>query len=258
MEPPTLFFGNATLGAREGTPAVPVSRWLMGALVIGLGYVFVKIEEQARNPILDFSLLKIRTFWAANLASFLTFIAYSSMNVLMPFFLEEVLKFSPEKAGLFMTAVPLTVFVVAPISGRISDRIGSQGITLLGALVGATGLFVMGGAFGLGIHERVSHPSILVGLCSIGLATGLFQSPNNSAIMGAVPLEKLGVASALLATIRNLGLVTGTSVSTGLFEWRRALTGDFVSALHFAFFFGGVVALGAMLASLGRKTEAKT
>ena len=74
--------------------------------------------------------------------------------------------------------------------------------------------------------------------------------------MGSVPTEKLSAASALLATIRNLGLVTGTSLVTGIFEWRRHATGDFVSALHFAFFFGGLVALGATLAAMGKKSRA--
>ncbi len=247
MEPPTITFESIALN--QTSTVLPVSRFGMGLLVIILGVLFVKVESQVEAPLFDLSLLKIRTFWIANLAAFLTFVAYSSMTVLMPFFLEEVLKFTPDKAGLFMTAVPLTIFVVAPVSGRLSDRLGSRGLSLVGALIGAIGLFLMGGAVGRGITEQVSHPSIVVGLCSIGLATGLFQSPNNNRIMSSVPVEKLGVASALLATIRNLGLVTGTSLATGLFAWRRYVTGDFVSALHFTFFVGGVIALGAMLAS---------
>jgi ABC-type Na+ efflux pump permease subunit len=70
--------------------------------------------------------------------------------------------------------------------------------------------------------------------------------------MGAVPPNKLGVASALLATVRNLGLVTGTGLATGLFTWRLRVTNDFVSSMHFTFFVAGMIALGAMVASLGR------
>jgi EmrB/QacA subfamily drug resistance transporter len=237
----------------SGSTPFPVSRILMGILTVIFGAIFVKVELEAKAPLFDLSLLKIRTFWTANLASLLTFISYSSLSVLMPFFLEEVLHLTPDKAGLFMTAIPLTIFVVAPISGRLSDKLGSQELSFIGAMVGALGLFFMSGAFGLGIHEHVSRAAIVMGLCSIGLATGLFQSPNNNSIMAVVPSSKLGVASALLATVRNLGLVAGTGLATGLFAWRQQSHGDFVEALHFTFFIAGLVALGAMVASLGKK-----
>lgn len=245
VDPPYIAFSG-------GAPFTIPRLVLAGGLVI-FGALFVKIESEAKAPLFDLTLLKNRTFWTANLASFLTFVSYSTLSVLMPFFLEEVMRFTPSQAGLFMTAIPLTVFVVAPISGRLSDRLGSQELSFVGALVGALGLFVMSGAFGPGIHERVSPYGIIVGLCSIGLATGLFQSPNNNAIMGSVPHQKLGVASALLATVRNLGLVTGTGLATGLFSWRFKVTGDFVHSLHFVFFVGGVIGMGAMIASLGKQ-----
>jgi EmrB/QacA subfamily drug resistance transporter len=237
----------------SGSVPFPVSRLAMAAFIVLLGAIFIRVESDAKAPIFDLSLLKNRTFWTANLAGFLTFVSYSSLSVLMPFFLEEVLHFTPDKAGLFMTAIPLTVFVVAPISGRLSDRLGSRGLSVLGAFVGAFGLFVMAGAFGGGVHENITRPEIVLALCSIGLATGLFQSPNNNAIMGAVPASKLGAASALLATVRNLGLVTGTGMATGIFTWRQRASGDFVEALHFTFYVAGAVAVGAILASLGRK-----
>jgi len=171
----------------------------------------------------------------------------------MPFFLEELLKFPTHKAGIMMTAIPLTVFVVAPFSGRFSDRFGARGITVLGALVGSIGLFGMAGAFGgPGITETSESVAVVFGLCSVGLATGLFQSPNNNAIMGVVPTAKLGVASALLATVRNLGLVTGTGLATAVFSWRIHESGDFVSAIHFSFAVSGAVALAATFASFGK------
>jgi hypothetical protein len=71
--------------------------------------------------------------------------------------------------------------------------------------------------------------------------------------MSSVPADKLGIASALLATIRNLGLVTGTTLATLIFAWRKQTTGDFVTALHFTFFIAGLVAFGALFASLGHR-----
>ncbi|MEK6705787.1 MAG: MFS transporter [Bdellovibrionota bacterium] len=238
----------------SGSGPIQISRWTMLAVAILFGAVFIKVESEASSPLFDFSLLKIRTFWTANLASFLTFVSFSSVFVLMPFFLEEALHLATHKAGLFMTAIPVAIFIVAPISGRLSDRMGTRGLSFIGAFIGSVGLLAMAGVFGLGIHENISHAGIVLALGSIGLATGLFQSPNNSAIMGAVPLEKLGVASALLATVRNLGMVIGTGLATSLFTWKMDNTGgNFVESIHFAHFVAGILGIGAMIASLYRQ-----
>ena len=241
--------------AISGSLPVPIPRAVMGLIVLLSGALFASVESQVKAPLFDFSLLKNRTFWTANLASFLTFVSYSFVSVLMPFFLEEVMHYTPDKAGLFMTAIPLTIFVVAPISGRLSDRVASHYLSFAGALIGALVLFVMAGLFGSGLSASVSRVGIILGLSSMGLATGLFQSPNNNAIMGAVPHNKLGIASALLATIRNLGLVSGTGLATSLFSWRQRVTGDFVSALHFTHIVAGFVGLMAMMAALGRRKD---
>ncbi len=238
-----------------GSLPFTLPRPVLGTLVLVLGILFFKVEKRAAAPLFDLTLLKVRSFWAGNLASFLTFVSFSSVSVLMPFFLQHVLHFSPKLTGGFMTAVPLMIFVVAPISGRLSDRMGSRGLSVVGACIGALSIFGMAGLFGDGITEHVSRAGIIIGLCSVGIATGLFQSPNNSSIMGSVPLSKLGVASALLATIRNLGLVTGTGLATSLFSWQMQVTGNFVTSLHFALFIAGGLGAGAMMASLGKRKE---
>jgi EmrB/QacA subfamily drug resistance transporter len=229
---------------------MPISRLAMVAVTILLGIVFIKIESQAEAPLLDIGLLKNRTFWSANLAAYLTFVAYSAVTVLMPFFLEEIMKFPPQKAGLFMTAIPVTILIVAPISGRLSDRVGSQELSFSGALIGSIGLFFMSGVFGSGVRAGMGALEVVLSLAVMGLATGLFQSPNNNSIMGAVPANKLGVASAMLATVRNLGLVTGTGLATSIFSWRMASTGDFVGSLHVTQFIAGCIAFLAMCAAL--------
>ena len=212
---------------------IPQWRWLMALFAGILFLVFLRVESEAKWPLMDLGLLRIRAFWLPNFAGFLTFVSYSAVSVLMPFYLEQELLLSPSEAGLIMTAIPLTIFFVAPVSGRISDRVGNVGLSIAGGLVGAVGLLAIGGFFGSGISAASSSIQVVIALCVVGLATGLFQSPNNSAIMNSVPLEKLGVASALLATFRNLGLVIGTGMSTSLFDWRQSASGDLTAALHF-------------------------
>jgi EmrB/QacA subfamily drug resistance transporter len=244
FDPPRVSF--------SGGAAFPVSRWIMSMITLLFAAAFLKIESEVKAPLLDLSLLENRTFWTANLASFFTFVSYSSVAVLTPFFLEVVMKAPTRDAGLIMTAIPVTILIVAPISGRLSDRFGTQELSFAGSLIGALSLLGMSGVFGFGMYEGVSTTGVVVALSAVGLSLGLFQSPNNNAIMSAVPTNKLGVASAMLATVRNLGLVTGTGLATGIFTWRLNVTKDFVSSLHFAFFIGGLIALGAMVASLGR------
>ena len=242
----------------SGSLPLSAPRWLLALITIVFGAAFIKVEQEAKAPLMDLALLRSRIFWSANLAGFLMFVSFSSVFVLMPFFLEEVLHFAPHQAGLFMTAIPLTIFVTAPISGRISDRVGSRWLCFAGAGIGTLGLLIMSGTFGLGLYENVTELGIILALTSAGLANGLFQSPNNSSIMGAVPPEKLGVASALLATVRNLGQVIGTGLATSLFSWSYRHDSDYVGSIHLAMRAASILSACAMIFSLwqgGKQVE---
>lgn len=248
VDPPHFVIGGELL--------IP-SRWSLALVSALFGGAFIFVESRARAPLFDLSLMKDRAFWTANLASFLVSIAFSSVTVLYPFFLEEVMGFPPHQAGLFMTAIPVTIFIVAPVSGRLSDRLGGQELTVAGSLTLGVALMLMSGVLGPGLHPAMSYLGIIGSLACMGLSIGLFQSPNNNFIMSAVPIAKLGVASALLATIRNLGLVFGTGMATGLFSWRRIATGgDSISALHITFMINAAFAILAILAALGRPRSA--
>ncbi len=231
-----------------------VSRTLIGILGLVLLAIFLKIESQAKRPVFDFYLLKDRTFWTANLSAFFLFVSYASVFVLMPFFLEREMSYDTGRAGLFMTAIPLTIFVVAPLSGRLSDRFGSRGLSFIGAGVGSLGVLLMSGVIGKGLNHSINSWEIVLFLCLMGFALGLFQTPNNNAIMASVPKEKLGTASALIATIRNLGMVTGAGLATSLFTWRNNADGSFSGSFHFALGVAGVFGIIATVAALGKKS----
>lgn len=236
----------------SGGMSFALSPYIVGGLLLIFGSIFVKWESQIDYPIFDLSLLKNRSFWTANLASFLMFVVYSGGVVLIPFYLEQYLGLNTDHAGFLMTAIPLTIFVVAPLSGRLSDRFGSRELSFAGALTLTLSFFLISGAMGQGLHGGSSTWSIVILLASIGMATGLFQSPNNNAIMGAVPQDKLGTASALLATVRNLGLVVGTGLAAGIYAWKRQMSGDFLLSIHFTFLAMGVIGVIAMLVCLGK------
>jgi EmrB/QacA subfamily drug resistance transporter len=168
---------------------------------------FVLVERKTVAPIVDFALLRSRVFLSANLSLILSFLALFAVSFMLPFYLEELRGYSTEQAGLLLTPLPLTIAVVAPFSGALADRIGTRWLAAVGLAVSCVGLLLIAG---LGAHTSV--PNMIWRLCLTGVGQGLFQSPNNSALMGAAPKGRQGVAAGFLAT----GRVVGQSVSVAL------------------------------------------
>lgn len=180
----------------------------------GLLTLFLIWELSIKDPILDLSLFKSRMFLSSNVSGLFSFVAISGITLLMPFYFQNVRGLPPHKVGILMTAIPMTIFFVAPISGRLSDKYGSRVLSSLGMIVLCSAMALLAIPWHGLMSERAT--SLGVYLVLVGLGIGLFQSPNNNAIMGAVARNHLGVASALLATVRNFGLVTGAALSTSL------------------------------------------
>lgn len=211
-----ISMSSLTLALSQG----PLRGWdgfiqaLLGVAVVG-GILFILRERMAPHPTVDLTLFRNRLFAFANASAFINFIATFSVAFLMPFYLSRVLRLSPGQMGLILTSVPITVAVIAPISGSLSDRLGSRTLSSVGLLITSTGLFMlsrMGGS--------TSTPYLIGSLAMVGLGSGAFQSPNSSAIMGSVPQGMLGVAAGMLATMRNLGMVTGVAIMGAVYTGR--------------------------------------
>ncbi|WP_276352251.1 MFS transporter [Cohnella caldifontis] len=229
--------------------------WGAFAASIAVLAVFYVWEQRVSNPMLDLGLYRIRAFAIGNAAALLSFMALFFSNVMMPFYMENVLGYSTEQTGYTMMIYPLTMAVVAPLSGWLSDRIGPNLLTTAGLAVNALGFGLLNA---LSAHE----PSWVVGLhlSLFGLGGGLFQSPNNSSVMGAVPRPKLGTAGGLNALVRNVGMVLGISLSVSIYSSRlRHLGVDAgasaggpaaLSALHLVFWTAmGVCLLGLAISA---------
>ncbi|MFC0215733.1 MFS transporter [Paenibacillus chartarius] len=224
---------------------------------------FYRWEVRLKQPMLDFSLYRIRAFRIGNMTALLSFVAMFFVNVMMPFYMENVLHFTPEHTGYTMMMYPLTMAVVAPFSGWLSDKIGPNALTTAGLVLNAIG-------FGLLSTLTVHESAWVVGLhlAIFGLGSGLFQSPNNASVMGAAPKPKLGTAGGLNALVRNIGMVLGISVSVSLYTTHLHMLGgdaaasdplQMLGALHFVFWVALFVCLLALAVSLGRfrRTEDK-
>jgi EmrB/QacA subfamily drug resistance transporter len=174
--------------------------------------IFIIYEKRKKQPVMDLSLFKNWTFSSSVIASLISFITMYSPTVLIPFYFQKVLGFSTGESGLYMMAFPIAMAVISPFSGALSDKIGSVALT-------STGLIINGIALILLANSTLNTPviMILIYLALMGLSLGLFQSPNNSCIMGAVPKNKLGAANGITQLVKNLGMVIGIAFSVALF-----------------------------------------
>jgi EmrB/QacA subfamily drug resistance transporter len=197
-------------GHAWGWGSFPVVGTLCAAGVL-LG-AFVAVELRAPAPMLDLSLFGNRMFSAATASAVLNYVCLYSVVFLMPFFLIQGRGLDPARAGFLMTAQPLVMAVAAPLSGTLSDRIGARLPGTLGMIVMATGLYLLSL---LGRQAPLGH--VAAGLAVVGLGTGIFISPNSSALMGSAPPDRQGTASGILATARNAGMVLGVGLAGAIF-----------------------------------------
>ncbi len=156
---------------------------------------------------LKLSLFRNLTFSFGDISALLNFMSQYIMVFLTPFYLQRVLHYAPKNLGIVMTAFPLAVMAVAPFSGSLSDRVGTRVLASTGAATCALSLLLM-------TQLTTSAHSLDVAwrLALFGFGTGIFQSPNNSAVMGSAPKPHLGIASGILATVRNVGMVLGIAM----------------------------------------------
>ncbi len=218
--------------------------------------IFIRVEKNSDNPMLDIKIFKNRLFSLSIFCGFTSFISIGAVNIILPFYYQDVLSLSPSTAGLMMTVSPIILAVVAPLSGYLSDKIGSEKISALGLSILSIGIISL---VIFNVNTSLIVVGILVGLLSLG--SGIFQSPNNSLIMSTVEKNELGIAGSINGLVRNLGTTTGIALSTSILYSRMSsklgykVSGYvdgradvFVYAMRFVFIGIGVICLiGAIL-----------
>jgi DHA2 family multidrug resistance protein-like MFS transporter len=196
------------LGHGEGFPAFLAEMMA----TIGLGYVLVRRQLALAAPLLPVDLLKIPIFTLSVSTSISSFVAQMLSLVSLPFLFQNELHFSAVETGLLITPWPLAICIAAPLAGRLADRYSA-------GLLGGIGLF----AFAMGLLSFAflpQHPGYLdIGwrMALSGFGFGIFQSPNNRAMLTAAPRERSGGASGMLGTARLLGQTTGAALAALLF-----------------------------------------
>ncbi len=179
---------------------------------VALLSLFILTELKVKHPLIDLGLFKNSTFLLGNISGMLSYYVLFAVMFLMPFYLERVKGYGTALTGLLLTPLLLAMAVSAPLSGRISDKYGSRIMTTAGMLVSAVGclwLLYMGGS--------AQITGVIGTMVFLGIGMGLFSTSNNTAIMGAAPSEKLGMAGGLLNMTRSLGLIFGVNITGMVF-----------------------------------------
>jgi len=188
------------------SPAV----WLLFMTATATLVAFFVVERRSASPLLPLDTLR----GALGRAVLITLVGQAlsiTIGFHMPLYLEEVLGFDAARSGRWLAVVPLVALLVAPLAGRWADRWGNARLVSLGIAITAAGFAVLSR-----LSVAPAPALVLGGMALAGLGLGLFSVPNASAVMSAVPTDRLGLAAGLQATMRNLGIAGGAAAAAAI------------------------------------------
>lgn len=257
-----LFMAGLTallLGLNQGHEWGWTSAPILGMFITAFLFlvIFVYIEKRQAYPMLDLSLFSNRLFTTSTTSALFNYMALFSILFLMPFYLLQGRGLSPSQAGLILTAQPIVMAIIAPLSGTLSDRVGTRLPAVLGMVILAAGLFLLSR-----LGPTTPLPQVALTLGVAGLGTGTFISPNNSALMGSAPRHRQGIAAGILATARSAGMVLGVGLAGAIFTTILATSqteGSLFAATQASFLVAcGIACMGAFTAMIrGPRAETR-
>ena len=213
--PGAVLYGLALFGGIYGLTLLPSLTgilWLtLGAIVLAM---FVRQERRSPVPIVDLSLFsKNPVFLFSNLAALINYAVVFAVGFLLSLYLQYNRGIDPQTTGLILIAQPVVQMIVSPVSGNCSDSIEPRILATAGMAVTTAGLCIL-------VLAGPETPIwlILLGLAVLGLGYGLFSSPNTNAIMSAVEVRHLGIASGMVATMRAIGQMISLAIAMLVFS----------------------------------------
>jgi len=248
-------------GGEWGYTSLPTLS-LVCAFIVAL-LLLIVAETHSRYPIVEPSLFSVRLFSVSIAAAVTLFISLFTISFMLPFYLVNPAGFPMAKTGGILVIPFFFLFIGAPLAGALSDKIGSRLLCTLGLSIMALSLFSFSR---MPASTNIWPVAWRLALAGIGTAT--FTSPNSAAAMSAVAQNRRGIAAALVATARNLGMVFGVAVAAVIFNasfqnasggqslqnYHPGLEDAFMIAFHHVMLWGAAVAvLGAMLSALRGK-----
>ncbi len=180
-------------------------------LALSLAAAFIWWERRIDHPMLDLGFFRVRAFSFGVAARFLSFLGGTAVFFLMPFYIIQGLGYQASTAALFMLPGSASMALMAPIVGRVSEKLGTRWLSV-GAMVCSTA--------GMFLFSQLSTDSsplhIMAGMVLTGTGMGAFSSTNTSAIMGSLSRQSYGIASAFLNLVRTFANLTGVAVGAAI------------------------------------------
>lgn len=254
--PGSVLYGTALVPGMYGLsilPTYPGFAFILAGIIIA--GIFARYELRIENPVLNIGLFtKNRVFAFSNLAALINYSATYAVTFLLSLYLQITRGFSPMTAGTVLVIQPVVQAVLAPLAGRLSDRIEPGIVASAGMAVTTIGLVPF-----IFLRETTGLYSIAASLVLLGVGFGLFSSPNTNAIMSSVEKRYLGIASGMVGTMRLLGQMFSMGVAMTIFAiliGRVAISGEnlpeFMHSLRVAFTIFSFLCCAAVFVSLVR------
>jgi len=252
----SMIYGLAIVALMYGLSLLPE---ISGAVVILLGIVgiaaFVWWETRVISPLVNMNLFKKnRVFAFSNLAALINYSATFAVAFLLSLYLQYIKGFSPQMAGTILLSMPAVQAVFSPLAGRLSDSIAPRTLASAGMSLTTAGLVLL-----IFLDQNTAIWFILLSLMILGLGFAFFSSPNTNAIMSSVEGRTYGVASATLATMRQVGMMLSMGIAMLIFAvyiGRVEITPEyyslFIDSTKVAFIIFTVLCFGGIFASLAR------
>jgi EmrB/QacA subfamily drug resistance transporter len=232
-------------GNRHGWGSPEIVGLFVGAAV--LLAVFIWLELRQRLPMLDLSLFKIGSFAGANIVAMLVSLGMFGVFFFISLYVQNVLGYSPTKAGAIFLPMTILIILIAPIAGKLSDRVGSRWLMGVGMTILGVSLLLYQR---IGLHT--GFWSLLPQLVLGGIGMALTMSPMTSAAMGSVPTDKAGVGSGVLNSFRQVGGSLGIALMGAILltyqhptKSKVVAAQQFVDGLHAALLVSAFIAFAA-------------
>ncbi len=260
-----LFLFSLMLYANRGERIGWFSVWGTVLLVcaIGFGALFIRVEQRAAQPMLNLKIFSNPRFTFACISSMLNFMGLYTVVFLTPWYLADALHKDVFSVGMVMMAFASLTFFIGPLSGALSDHIGSRGLGFAGMLIHASGLVLLSR-----LDTSAENLDVAWRLAVCGFGAGMFQSPVNSAVMSSAPAAFRGIASSLLAVMRNTGMAFGIAIAGAVVynlapfttrgyagPFRAGQLDAFVNGLHWGYLTGALFSILSAIAVLFAKTN---
>jgi EmrB/QacA subfamily drug resistance transporter len=209
-------------GSKEGWTSLYILG-LFTCMIVSMA-AFIYVESHTENPLVSLDLFRNSTFTIANLVGFLTFMTLYGGLFLIPFFLRNILGYTPIRAGLSLFPLVGSMILLAPLGGKLADKVDARTPTMVGMLILSIAMYSFHN-----MTDQTAYPFIALRLIMMGMGLALTMSPLSNAAMGTLPKEKTGVGSGVFNLFKNVGGSVGIAIMGTLLDQRQLFHKEIIS-----------------------------